>query len=63
MLVTNITTYVLILVLLTVVPILPGMAMSRYLSTGLAKDRAAREELAVQAMMAERAGLAAAERK
>ncbi len=47
MLVTNIATYVLILVLLTVVPILPGMVMSRYLSTGLAKERAARAEAAM----------------
>ena len=44
MLVTNIATYVLVLVLLTVVPILPAMVMSRVLSTGLAKDRAERAE-------------------
>ena len=44
MLVTNIATYVLILVLLTVVPILPAMVMSRVLSTGLAKDRSERAE-------------------
>ena len=42
MLVTNIATYVLVLVLLTVVPILPAMIMSRVLSTGLAKDRSER---------------------
>ena len=63
MLVTNIVTYVLILVLLTVVPMLPGMVMSRYLSTGLAKDRAARAEEAVRTMMAERAASAAAGRR
>ncbi len=44
MLVTNIATYVLVLVLLTVVPIVPAMVMSRVLSTGLAKDRAERAE-------------------
>ena len=62
MLVTNIATYVLILVLLTVVPTLPGMFMSRYLATGLAKDRAERAESAVLARMAERAELDAAGR-
>ena len=63
MLVTNIATYVLILLLLTVVPMLPGMIMSRYLSTGLAKGRTERAESAVRAMMADRAAVALAVRK
>ena len=42
MLMTNLLTYVLLLVLLTVVPMLPGMIMTRFLANGLAKDRTAR---------------------
>ena len=42
MLVTNLLTYVLLLVLLTVVPILPGMVMNKILAKGLAEERALR---------------------
>ncbi len=35
-LVTNLATYVLLLILLTVVPMLPGMFMKRFLTDGLA---------------------------
>ncbi len=40
MLVTNILTLVVLLILLTVVPMIPGMIMSRFLSDGLAAERA-----------------------
>jgi hypothetical protein len=42
MLVTNLLTYVLLLVLLTVVPLIPGMVMSRFLSDGLAEQKTVR---------------------
>jgi hypothetical protein len=38
MLVANVLTFVLLLVLLTVVPMLPGMIINRFLSSGLAAD-------------------------
>jgi hypothetical protein len=40
-LVTNVLTYVLVIVALTLVPMLPGMIMKRFLSDGLAAERAA----------------------
>jgi hypothetical protein len=44
MLMTNLLTYVLLLVLLTLVPMLPGMIMSRFLSAGLADEHAGRPQ-------------------
>jgi len=40
-LITNVLTYLLILILLTVVPILPGMVMSKFLARGLKADERA----------------------
>ena len=40
-LVTNVLTYVLVIVALTLVPMLPGMIMKRFLSDGRAAERAA----------------------
>ncbi|MGS0688601.1 hypothetical protein ACVBEQ_26205 [Nakamurella sp. GG22] len=40
MLVTNILTLVVLLILLTVVPMIPSLIMSRFLSDGLAVERA-----------------------
>ena len=45
MLITNLMTFVLLLVLLTVVPMIPGMIISRFLSDGLTADRAEHAEL------------------
>ena len=42
MLVTNVLTYILILVLLTVVPMLPGLVMNRVLGSGLAQEPSSR---------------------
>lgn len=42
MLITNLLTYLLLLVLLTVVPLLPGMVMSRFLGKGLEQEAARR---------------------
>ena len=42
MLATNILTLVLLVVVLTVVPLLPGFVMGRFLSRGLADQRAER---------------------
>ena len=43
MLMTNILTLVLLVVLLTIVPMIPGFVMSKFLSDGLAaQERAAR---------------------
>ena len=39
MLFTNIATLVVLLILLTVVPMIPGMIISRFLSDGLAAER------------------------
>ena len=41
-LVTNVLTFVLLIAALAVVPILPGMIMKRFLSAGLAEQRAER---------------------
>jgi hypothetical protein len=41
-LVANLVAYVLVIVLLTVVPLLPGMIMKRLLAAGLAAERAER---------------------
>ena len=45
MLFTNIATFVLLLVLLTVVPLLPGMIMSRVLTAADGRGRSARRSL------------------
>ncbi|MET0865530.1 MAG: hypothetical protein ABWZ98_14455 [Nakamurella sp.] len=42
MLLTNILTLVLLVVLLTIVPMIPGLVMTKLLSAGLADDRVAR---------------------
>lgn len=39
MLVTNIVTLIVLVVLLTVAPMIPGMIISRFLSDGLAAER------------------------
>jgi len=41
-LVTNLSFYVLMIVLLTIVPMLPGMIMKRFLAAGLAAERVER---------------------
>jgi hypothetical protein len=44
-LVTNVLTYVLLIAALTIVPMLPGMIMKRFLSDGLAAERSARRSV------------------
>ena len=48
MLVANILTFVLVLFLLTVVPMVPGMIINRFLSDGLTAERAEHRALGRQ---------------